>query len=248
MPLHSLAADELLDAWERALPQVGLERALTLLATATGQSWAELAALPLGVRNAHLLEMHVLSMGDELQAVTDCPHCGERLEMDFRISDLLAVQRLEQATEPRAQKTLQRELRVNGSLLEYRLLTTDDLIGVGAENDPEAARRALLERVVTWVSTEHGDADPVVLSEPVIQTLAAEIEQDDPLAAIRMRSTCPNCRHNWDTVLEIASFFWNEVDAWAKHTLREVHTLATAYGWSEQEILAPARNDVSILI
>jgi len=33
------------------------------------------------------------------------------------------------------------------------------------------------------------------------------------------------------------AYLWNEIDAWAYRTLQEVHTLAKAYGWSEEEIL-----------
>jgi hypothetical protein len=34
------------------------------------------------------------------------------------------------------------------------------------------------------------------------------------------------------------SFFWQELDDWADRVLRDVHELASAYGWPENEILA----------
>jgi len=42
---------------------------------------------------------------------------------------------------------------------------------------------------------------------------------------------------------DIASFFWAEICVQAKRLLREVHTLARAYGWREMDILSmsPAR-------
>ena len=36
----------------------------------------------------------------------------------------------------------------------------------------------------------------------------------------------------------MASFVWEEVDAAARRLLGEVHALASAYGWSQEEILA----------
>jgi hypothetical protein len=30
---------------------------------------------------------------------------------------------------------------------------------------------------------------------------------------------------------------WRELDDWAQRTLREIHVIAGAYGWSEDEIL-----------
>jgi hypothetical protein len=36
----------------------------------------------------------------------------------------------------------------------------------------------------------------------------------------------------------VVSFFWMEVESWAYRILRQVHALASAYGWSEGDILA----------
>lgn len=42
---------------------------------------------------------------------------------------------------------------------------------------------------------------------------------------------------------DIGAYLWEEVDAWADRTLRDVHLLAASYGWSERDILdlSPAR-------
>ena len=37
---------------------------------------------------------------------------------------------------------------------------------------------------------------------------------------------------------DIASFFWSEIHSWAQRALREVATLARAYGWREADILS----------
>jgi hypothetical protein len=34
------------------------------------------------------------------------------------------------------------------------------------------------------------------------------------------------------------AFFWKEINHWANRILREVHLLASTYGWSEADILA----------
>mgnify|MGYP003381458898 FL=1 len=48
---------------------------------------------------------------------------------------------------------------------------------------------------------------------------------------------CPSCDHRWSALFDIVSFFWREIDDWARRTLREVHSLGRAYGWSEADIL-----------
>jgi hypothetical protein len=37
--------------------------------------------------------------------------------------------------------------------------------------------------------------------------------------------------------LDPVTFFWSELQATARRILLQVHTLASAYGWSEREIL-----------
>ena len=49
--------------------------------------------------------------------------------------------------------------------------------------------------------------------------------------------TCPACGHAWQAPFDIATFVWRELDDWAQRTLREIHVIAGAYGWSEDEIL-----------
>jgi hypothetical protein len=50
--------------------------------------------------------------------------------------------------------------------------------------------------------------------------------------------SCPACQHEWLAMFDILSFFWTEIEAWAYRTLRQVHTLASAYGWREADVLA----------
>ncbi len=38
-------------------------------------------------------------------------------------------------------------------------------------------------------------------------------------------------------MFDVVSFFWSEICVQAKRLLREVHTLARAYGWREADIL-----------
>ena len=47
-------------------------------------------------------------------------------------------------------------------------------------------------------------------------------------------------------MFDIVSFFWAEIDAWARRVLREVNVLARAYGWRESDILAlsPVRRQI----
>ena len=60
----------------------------------------------------------------------------------------------------------------------------------------------------------------------------------DPMVQVEMQLSCPGCGHEWAEPFDIASYLWTELGDQALRLLREVHTLADAYGWSESEILA----------
>jgi hypothetical protein len=74
---------------------------------------------------------------------------------------------------------------------------------------------------------------PPSAEELVLQTL----DELDPQADVRLDLTCPPCGHDWQAQFDIATYFWREIDDWAQRTLRDVHTLAKAYGWIEADIL-----------
>jgi hypothetical protein len=64
------------------------------------------------------------------------------------------------------------------------------------------------------------------------------MEEADPLADIQIRLSCPCCEHRWRASFDIVSFIWTEIEVWVRRVVSDVHTLATAYGWSEREILS----------
>jgi hypothetical protein len=60
----------------------------------------------------------------------------------------------------------------------------------------------------------------------------------DPQADVRLALDCPACGHNFLAAFDVAAYLWSEVNAWAYRLLGEVHSLASAYGWREEDILA----------
>jgi hypothetical protein len=60
----------------------------------------------------------------------------------------------------------------------------------------------------------------------------------DPQAEVRIALSCPGCSNQWSSVFDIVAFLWGEIEDWAQRLLLEVHALASAYGWSERDIVA----------
>jgi hypothetical protein len=79
--------------------------------------------------------------------------------------------------------------------------------------------------------------DPRELAEPVVEAVIDSIVAADPQADIRIDLECPACAARWLAPFDVASYLWTELDALARRTLIQVHQLASAYGWTESEVL-----------
>ena len=76
------------------------------------------------------------------------------------------------------------------------------------------------------------------LPEGVAIAVSDRMAELDAQGDIQLSLTCPKCERVWTAPLDIVSYLWSEIHAWAGRTLRDVHALASVYGWTEGEILA----------
>ena len=104
----------------------------------------------------------------------------------------------------------------------------------------------LLHRCLLSVEQRGAPADYDKLPPEAVEGVTKSMAEADPLADIQLSLTCPNCEQPWRAVFDIVSFLWMEIEVWAWRILKEVHTLAQAYGWSEREILtlSPTRRQL----
>ena len=114
----------------------------------------------------------------------------------------------------------------------FRLPTSRDLARAAHEGDSRLAMVRLVEscQIATGEEVEWGDEE--------IEEIGEAMASADPLAEIRIELNCSECGYRWDEALDLVSFLWIEIEARAKRLLRDVHALASAYGWSEREILS----------
>jgi hypothetical protein len=227
----ALSPSELLVAWEQGLGQLPVERALTLLAATDSKSPQNaLAKLSIGRRDDRLLSLREQIFGSELNSLTVCPGCGERLEFRVTAADLRA------SSCPPVPERL--SLKVDDWQVEFRLPNSDDLMDIGGLVDATAGRASLLKKCI--LSAERSQSAEAVnaLPEKVVIAVIERMSESDPQANVQLALSCPMCAREWRTTFDIVSFLWSEINAWADRILREVHTLARAYGWREADILA----------
>ncbi|MBD0372202.1 MAG: phage baseplate protein [Pyrinomonadaceae bacterium] len=229
--MRALSAAELLSVWERGFGLPPHERALSLLAMACPESSAgELSSLTIGERDGRLLTLREWTFGKELSALMTCPACENSLEVSFYVSDITVT--------PEAQAADTHSLYLNDYDVLFRLPNSTDLAALHGSVSVAEGERVLLARCL--LSARKGDAEVGVSELPVevLDAIAAEMDTLDPQANVQLEPECVHCGHRWKTTFDIESFFWSEIQAWAARTLREVHSLAQAYGWREAEILA----------
>lgn len=238
--MRVLSALELLGVWEQGLAQPPVQRALMLLAAACPEILPkQLAELSIGQRDALLLTLREWIFGSQLQSLVTCPSCSDRLELCFNIADI-RVAAITNLTETFS-------VSFAGYEVQFRLPNSLDLVAItsqmspsreAAHNDTATTQQALLERCLLDASC-HGEEQPVTQLPPdVIGAVVEQMAEADPQADVQLTLSCPSCGHQWQSTFDIVSFFWSEINAWAYRILREVHILASTYGWREADILA----------
>ncbi|MFD5750764.1 hypothetical protein [Streptomyces sp. NPDC127033] len=225
---------ELLATWEAGLAQHGSGRSLLLhRAARPGAATDTLLSLPVGEREADLFALRRALFGERMQVRAECGACGAAMEFDL---DATAFG----ARGPGRDGPLR--VTEGEWVVEFRLPTVADLAAAGAAADVAEARRLLVARCTVSAVRDGAAAPPERLAEllpvGVQRRLAEAAAEADPAAEVTLNVSCPECGGATAAELDISSYLWAELDTWARDLLLDVHLLATAYGWSEPEILA----------
>lgn len=222
--MRALSSSDFLDLWERGFGLHPLDQGLLVLGAALpGTSYESLADWPLGRRNQALAELRSACFGPRLHGYTTCNRCGEKMEFEV---DSLAFGRNAADTA----ENFSRPISVKGR--SFRLPSSRDLALAAQETDSSSAAIRIMEacRLDAAESTNWSEED----LEEVGQKMAAA----DPLAEIVLNLSCPACGQECNPILDIAAFLWAEIEARAKRLLFDIHALASAYGWTQNEILS----------
>jgi hypothetical protein len=216
---------DFLALWETGHSLHPLDRAVLAIQAGFPEVRESVADWPMGRRNRALIELYCAACGPALRGWTACIQCGDRLE--FQMDGRLLAEGDSGASE---------EPIVIGRS-SYRLPTSRDLADLATEPDLGRAAHRLVQRCRIA-----GDAE---LDEEAIEAIGELMAAGDPLAEITLRFECPTCGSSFDEVLDLTTFLWTEIEVRAKHLLLAIHKLASAYGWSEAEILSlsPARRE-----
>ena len=219
------SAAGLLLAWEEGAAADDLERPLILLHRAglvpagdRPERW------PIGQRDARLIALYDMTFGKHVRGTAPCRSCGNPIEIEF---DLDLIRSTWGDADTRVELITADDRR-----LQLRLPSTEDLRGCKGFASAEEAATALTLACVTPPSA--------------IQTLAGEaldaIDQAmasrDPQSQVQLQARCPGCDTAAVVPFDIADYLWRQMVRSARRILADVHLLASAYGWSERDIIA----------
>jgi hypothetical protein len=235
--MRPLSAAEMLDVWDRGHNLHAVDRALVILLAACPESGRdELAAFPVGRRDALLWRLRGMTFGSEMECFTECPGCRQPLEFTIRIEDLVRADATERSEE---------ELSLTSGTysLTYRLPDSRDIAEVVLSRDAGEAYSLLMQRCILRANSGEDEVRPEKLPSRVKKDLSEHILAADPLCEVNADLHCVECDRRWQTPLDIISLFWTEISFYVRDLLRQVHVLAGAYGWREADIVAmsPAR-------
>jgi hypothetical protein len=230
--MSTLDAARLLNVWERGLQQSLQRKAFGLFEVARPELGREqLLCMTVGGRDASLLDLRSWLFGSDMDIVTTCRSCSERLETRIDIRALRT---------PAADHTGEPEtLLTEACTLRFRLPYVGDLLSLIPGDSEADARQSLFENCILEASDPAGHPLSVAdIAPEALEATAERMAELDPQADIVLAFDCPHCSAAFSQVFDIASLLVKEVHNWAQRMLRDVHVLASAYGWSESEILA----------
>ena len=240
MACDCLTDNELLNLRESGQHRSKVEQALMILSVAyPDMTWQQLAALSIGERDARLLAIRERTFGSTLDVFTTCPRCQQELELSLTTTNLRFS-----VAEGEQDAGHQFSAEIGDLTVQYRLADSTDLEAVTVCKDIDAARKLLLDRCVLEIQNNAGEQKlPITQHDTAftpafVTALAAQMAEQDPQAEVLLNLQCVKCKHEWQSLFDIATFFWTELEAHTTRLLNEIYILAREYHWREQDILA----------
>lgn len=208
-------------------------KSLEILARGYGKSPEHFYPLPLGAWNRALLRLRLAQSGPRLQLTDKCPACGEPVEFETDAGELLNEL---DGSPDKAERTVEQDRWK----LRHRPLSGGDLVDATERNsgDPEEAGKALLRGTLLEVTRDGNPAGTTGMPQAVWEALASSISDSDPASEMVFDLKCPACDHRWESLFDPGDFLWKELAAASRRLLYQIHTIASAYGWTESTIVA----------
>ncbi|HYL17706.1 MAG TPA: hypothetical protein VEV20_03440 [Burkholderiales bacterium] len=196
-----------------------------------------LDAATLDRRVRALLRIVRETQGDRLLWKTRCANadCGHEMELELSVSQLLS------APEPAECFSWSAE---PGCELELRLPTGRDQIewreSAADANEEEGVDLRMASSLVSRVNGQPPASD-WTLPPDWLPALDAAFREHDVLTAMELQVSCPWCGKESALEPDVEALALSRLAAEQRRVLEEIHQLASAYHWTEADVLALPR-------
>jgi hypothetical protein len=235
--MRGLAAHEVLEIWDQGEGLSPSGRAALLLAVACPDYPRErVESLSIGERDTLLGHIRARTFGGTVESVVTCPACGAMVEVAVDVRTIFPE--VTRIASPDAMPRLPVEIATGDFIVQAAAPTIRDIEAIPSTATLEEGVRALLRRCILRAEKLGNPCEVDDLPQEVCALLEERMAEADPQGDVRFSIHCPGCDHRWPVPFDMLAYFWSEIHLAARRLLRDVHALASAYGWRESEILA----------
>jgi hypothetical protein len=194
--------------------------------------------LNVGDREALLLHLRRLALGEQVSCLLVCPFCAKKMDLDLQIGELLHSPYAEVDSSHRTM------IGASGETygVTFRLPNGEDQEAVAAlaADSVDSAAEVLLRRCIQEVITPSGE-QVVGIPSVVLRELPERMAELDPQAEVLLNLRCPECEAQFVVPFDATDYFCREINDGEYNFYRQVHSLSFHYHWSEDAILGMSR-------
>ncbi|WP_325894316.1 T4 family baseplate hub assembly chaperone [Grimontia sp. NTOU-MAR1] len=256
MVLQALNDNRQVEVWEAASARRAQERAAILAGAFVPDSLKPtLPDWTVAGRDHLLMLAYQRQFGDAIEVEAKCDECGEKTQLSFTVSQVLgtaspelskAWDAVHASLDTDAYLPVYHNVIFEGIPCRFRLPRIADLNML--ENSEvmlfQFAQRVIEPEDFPRIRSALADKENAQEAwEMLFEQIEQQMLDSEPLSIVSLNSACPDCGAETLHQFDIANQFWAQLSASVEKQLWDVHLLATAYGWSSQDILAmsPAR-------
>jgi len=234
--MRGIETHELLEVWDQGQGLSPSGRAAFLLTVACPDYPRErMESLSIGERNALLAHIRARTFGGAVESVVACPGCDAMVEVTVDVRTVFP-----DAAQVASRDSISRhpvEIVAGDFIVQAVVPTIRDVEATASTSTLEEGVRMLLRRCVLRAEKRGHPCEMDDLPQEVCALLEEHMAEADPQGDVHFSIHCPGCNHRWSVPFDILTYFWSEIRLAAGQLLRDIHVLASAYGWSESDIL-----------
>ncbi len=197
----------------------------------------ELTALD---RDRLLAAVYQRNYGKRVDSTAVCTVCSSPYDISFSLDDLVAA--VDGSADSAAVQSLPDGTFRSASGLRFRLPVARDEIEV-ADLPPQQAAETLALRCLMPSPTISGAA-----ADDSLKALETAVEGIAPMLDLDINTACPECGARQVIRFDLQFFLLRAICQDRQQLARDVHRIASAYGWGLDQILAMERHERRTLV